>query len=60
MLHTDDVFESHPQPGAPSRIQEADLMIFMVDVTTGITDLDESLARRTAQDQKPGLLPWTR
>ena len=44
VMHTDDVFEKEIRKQVRLAIAESDLMIFMVDVTTGITDLDESLA----------------
>ena len=53
VLHTDDVFEKAIRSQVRLAIQEADLMIFMVDVTTGITDLDESLAQELRKTKKP-------
>jgi len=42
--NTDDVFELAIRDQVEIAIDEADVIIFMVDVTTGITDLDESVA----------------
>ena len=39
-----DVFERAIKDQVKIAIQEANLLIFMVDVTTGITDLDEAMA----------------
>ena len=53
VLHSDDVFEKAIRGQVRLAIDEADLMIFMVDVTTGITDLDESLAQELRKTKKP-------
>jgi GTP-binding protein len=54
--HSDDIFEKAILTQVRLAIQEADLMVFMVDVTTGITDLDESLARELRKTKKTVLL----
>jgi GTP-binding protein len=49
---SDDVFEREIKKQVLIAIEEADAIIFMVDTTTGITDLDASMAdllRRTAK-----------
>jgi GTP-binding protein len=51
--HSEDIFEKAILTQVRMAIQEADLMIFMVDVTTGITDLDESLAQELRRTKKP-------
>ncbi len=56
VMHTDDVFEKAIRHQVRLAIAEADLMIFMVDVTTGITDLDESLAQELRKAKKPVLV----
>ena len=53
VMHTDDVFEKAIRHQVRLAIAESDLMIFMVDVTTGITDLDESLAQELRKAKKP-------
>lgn len=53
VLHSDDVFEKAIRHQVRLAIEEADIMIFMVDVTTGITDLDESLAQELRRTKKP-------
>jgi len=48
--NSDDVFEAAIRSQVKIAIEEANCIIFMVDVTTGITDLDEEVAnilRRT-------------
>ena len=56
VMHTDDVFEKEIRKQVRLAIAESDLMIFMVDVTTGITDLDESLAQELRKSKKPVVL----
>ncbi|MFK8104780.1 MAG: ribosome biogenesis GTPase Der [Saprospiraceae bacterium] len=50
---SDDVFEAAIRSQVKIAIDEANILVFMVDVTTGITDLDEEVAkmlRRTKKD----------
>ncbi|MFN8284333.1 MAG: ribosome biogenesis GTPase Der [Chitinophagales bacterium] len=54
--HTDDIFEKEIKKQVRLAITEAHILIFMVDVTTGITDLDESLAQELRRAKKPVLL----
>ncbi len=56
VLHSEDVFEKAIRRQVRLAIDEADLMIFMVDVTTGITDLDEALAQELRKSKKPVLV----
>ena len=42
--NSDDIFEAAIREQVHIAIDEADIIIFMVDVTTGITDLDEQMA----------------
>ena len=42
--NSDDVFEAAIRDQVHIAINEADVIVFMVDVTTGITDLDEQMA----------------
>jgi GTP-binding protein len=42
--HSEDVFEKGVRDQVQLALDEADLIIFMVDVTTGITDLDSQIA----------------
>jgi GTP-binding protein len=53
---SDDVFENEIRKQVTIAIKEADLLIFMTDVATGITDLDQSLANILRRSDKPVLL----
>lgn len=50
---SDDVFESAIRTQVDIAIEEADVIIFMTDVTTGITDLDDEVARKLRGSSKP-------
>jgi GTP-binding protein len=54
--NSDDVFESAIRSQVRIAIQEAAVIIFMVDVLTGVTDLDEEVARMLRQTDKPVFL----
>ena len=49
---TDDVFEKAIRSQVQIAIQEATVILFMVDVTTGITDLDEEVANMLRKTDK--------
>ncbi|NBC07805.1 MAG: ribosome biogenesis GTPase Der [Bacteroidetes bacterium] len=51
--HSEDVFETAIRAQVEIAIQEAKVIIFMVDVTTGITDLDEEVAGMLRRSEKP-------
>lgn len=51
-----DVFEAAIRDQARVAIEEAAVIIFMVDAQTGITDLDEELARLLRRSTKPVFL----
>ena len=53
---SDDIFEKEIRSQVKIAIEEATAIIFMVDVTTGITDLDEDMARTLRRSDKPTLL----
>jgi len=53
---SDDIFEAAIRSQVEIAIEEADVIIFMVDVTTGITDLDESVARMLRKSPKKVVL----
>ncbi len=50
---SDDVFESAIRHQVSVAIEEAAVILFMVDTQTGITDLDESIARILRRSPKP-------
>lgn len=54
--HSDDVFDSAIRSQVKMAIEEASVLIFMVDTTTGITDLDEELAALLRRSNKDVLL----
>jgi GTP-binding protein len=51
-----DVFETEIRKQVRFAIEEANAMIFIVDVTTGITDLDQSMADLLRRTTKPVFL----
>ncbi len=55
-INTDDVFEEEIRKQVLLAIDEADLILFMTDVTTGITDFDTIVADILRRTKKPVLL----
>ncbi|HMT29316.1 MAG TPA: ribosome biogenesis GTPase Der [Bacteroidia bacterium] len=53
---SDDVFEGEIRKQVLLAVEEADVIIFVVDVTTGLTDLDEEVARLLRRSGKKVLL----
>jgi GTP-binding protein len=51
-----DVFESAIREQVHIAIDEASVLIFMVDVTTGVTDIDEQVAQILRKTPKPVIL----
>jgi len=56
VTNSDDIFESEIRKQVTFAIEEADVIIFMVDMTVGITDQDESFGRYLRRVKKPVLL----
>jgi len=54
--NSDDVFEAAIRSQVEIAIQEAAVIIFMVDVTTGITDLDDQIADMLRKSPKEVIL----
>ena len=54
--NTEDIFEVEIRKQVKIAIEEANALIFMVDVTTGITDLDEAMADLLRRTTKPVFL----
>ncbi|MFN4255424.1 MAG: ribosome biogenesis GTPase Der [Saprospiraceae bacterium] len=50
---SDDVFEAAIRSQVRIAIEEADVVLFMVDVQTGVTDLDENIAKLLRRTTKP-------
>jgi len=53
---SEDMFEKSIRSQVKIAIEEADLLLFMVDVTTDITDLDQSFAAVLRKSNKPVLV----
>ncbi len=53
---SDDIFEKEIRKQVHIAVEEANAIIFMVDVATGITDLDESMADMLRRSNKPVFL----
>lgn len=53
---SDDIFEAAIRRQVQIAIDEASVILFMVDVTTGITDLDEEVANMLRRTKKPVFL----
>ncbi len=53
---SDDVFEKAIREQVHIAIEEASLIVFMVDVTTGITDLDAEVTKLLRKTTKPVIL----
>ncbi len=56
VLGSDDIFEQEIDKQVKLAIDEADAIIFMVDVETGITSMDEDVAHLLRRAQKPVFL----
>ncbi len=50
---SDDVFEDEIRKQVILAIEEADVILFVVDVTTGVTDLDDIVATMLQRTKKP-------
>jgi GTP-binding protein len=55
-VNTGDVFEEEIRKQVLLAIDESDLILFMVDVTTGVTDFDAMMADMLRRDKKQVLL----
>jgi len=53
---SEDIFEKEIRKQVLIAIEEADAIVFMVDVTTGITDLDQAMAGMLRRTSKPVFL----
>lgn len=56
VTNSDDVFEEEIRKQVILAIEEADVVVFLVDVTSGITDLDETVAGMLRKIKKPVML----
>jgi GTP-binding protein len=53
---SDDVFEEDIRGQVKVAIEEADILLFVVDVTMGVTDMDEDVANIVRRSRKPVFL----
>ena len=56
VVNSEDIFEGEINKQVHIAIEEADIILFMVDVTTGITDLDDKVADILRRAKKPVIL----
>jgi len=56
VANSEDVFEAAIREQVVIAIEEATVILFMVDVTTGITDLDDEIASLLRKGKKPVLV----
>ncbi len=56
VVNSDDIFEEAIRQQVTIATEEADLILFLVDVTTGLTDLDQDVARILRQARVPVIL----
>ncbi|MDQ7949104.1 MAG: ribosome biogenesis GTPase Der [Pedobacter sp.] len=53
VANSEDVFEAAIREQVVIAIEEATVLLFMVDVTTGVTDLDDEIAQLLRRSSKP-------
>lgn len=53
VVNSDDIFEEEINKQVQIAIEEADAILFVVDVVNGMTDLDEEVARILRRSKKP-------
>lgn len=56
VLRSDDVFEEEINKQVRIAVEEADLILFVVDILNGVTDLDDEIALMLRQTNKPVIL----
>lgn len=56
ITNSDDIFEQEIRKQAMLAIDEADLILFVVDVMNGITDLDQAVSQILRKQNKPYIL----
>ncbi len=56
VVNSDDVFEEEIRKQVLVAVDEADVILFLVDVTNGVTDLDQEVADILRRARKPVLL----
>ena len=56
VVNSDDIFEEEIRKQVTLATEEADVILFLVDVNTGVTDLDEAVAAILRRATKPVIL----
>lgn len=56
ILNSEDIFEEEINKQVQIAIEEADVILFLVDVVHGITDLDQQVAKWLRRTEKPVIL----
>ncbi|MDR2389599.1 MAG: ribosome biogenesis GTPase Der [Tannerellaceae bacterium] len=56
VVHSDDVFEEEINKQVQIAVEEADLILFVVDILHGVTDLDEEVTKILRRTDKPLLV----
>ena len=56
VVNSDDIFEEEIRKQVITATQEADLVLFLVDVNTGVTDLDQDVAAIMRRSNMPVIL----
>ena len=57
---SDDIFEAEIDKQVELAIDEADAIIFMVDVESGVTGMDQEVAKLLRRSKKPIFLLWSK
>lgn len=56
VVNSDDIFEEEIRKQVTLATEEADVILFLVDIQNGVTDLDEAVAQILRQTRKPVVL----
>ena len=56
VVNSDDIFEEEIRKQVTIATEEADVILFLVDINTGVTDLDEAVAAILRRTEKPVIL----
>ncbi|MDR0836123.1 MAG: 50S ribosome-binding GTPase, partial [Tannerella sp.] len=56
VVNSEDVFEEEINKQVKIAIEEADVIMFVVDILNGVTDLDDNVARILRKSKKPVVL----
>ena len=56
VVNSDDIFEEEIRKQVTLATEESDVILFLVDINTGVTDLDQEVAQILRRSQKPVIL----